>query len=140
LTQLARIIMPANIAAKVMEARICLRTGDRERALALLEEVRAAKDQAANSGEEQEAWYVANQLLGDLYLETGRPDQALLCLQDFRESSKSGARTIFKMGQAYEQLGDRAKAMKCYENVTAYEGNPLVYEAREAMSRMKSSV
>jgi hypothetical protein len=24
--------------------------------------------------------------------------------------------------------------------VTAYEGNPLVYEAREAMSRMKSSV
>ncbi len=140
LIQLARIIMPVNIAAKVLEARICIRTGDRERALALLEEVRAAKEQAANSGDEQEAWYVANQLLADLYLETGRADQALLCLQDFRESSKSGAKTIFKMGQAYEQLGDRDKAMKCYENVTAYEGNPLVYEAREAMSRMKSSV
>ncbi len=140
LTQLARVVMPENLAAKVLEARTCLRTGDRDRSLALLEEVRAAKDKAANSGEEQEAWYVANQLLADLYLETSRADQALLCLTDFRESSRSGARTLYKMGQAYEQLGDRAKAMKCYENVTAYEGNPLVYEAREAMSRMKSAV
>jgi tetratricopeptide (TPR) repeat protein len=140
LIQLARVILPDNLAAKVLEARICLRTGDRDRALALLEEVRAGKDQAANSGDESEAWFAANQLLGDLYLETGRADQALLALQDFRESSKSGAKTIFKMAQAYEQLGDRAKAMKCYEQVTAYEGNPLVYEAREAMYRMKSSV
>jgi tetratricopeptide (TPR) repeat protein len=140
LVQLARVIVPDNIAVKVLEARICLRTGDRDRSLTLLEEVRAAKEQAANSSDESEAWLVANQLLGDHYLETGRPDQALLALQDFRESARSGAKTIFKMGQAYEQLGDRAKAMKCYEQVTAYEGNPLVYEAREAMYRMKSSV
>jgi tetratricopeptide (TPR) repeat protein len=140
LVQLARVILPDNLAAKVLEARICLRTGDRDRALTLLEEVRAAKEQAANSGDEGEAWFAANQLLGDLYLEAGRADQALLALQDFRESSRSGAKTIYKMGQAYEQLGDRAKAMKCYEQVTAYEGNPLVYEAREAMYRMKSSV
>jgi tetratricopeptide (TPR) repeat protein len=140
LIQLARVITPQNLAAKVLEARTCIRSGDRDRAMSLLEEVRAAKELAANSGEEQEAWYVANQLLGDIYLDTGKPDQALLALQDFRESSRSGAKTMFKMGQAYEALGDRGKAMKYYEQVTAYEGNPLVYEAREAMYRMKSSV
>jgi tetratricopeptide (TPR) repeat protein len=139
LIQLARILVPENLAAKVLEARVCMRTGDRERALALLAEVRAAKDKAG-SGEEQEAWYVANQLLGDLYLETARPDLAVQCLEAFRESSKSGAKTWYKMAQAYEQLGDRAKAMRCYEQVTAYEGNPLVYEARAAMSRMKAPV
>jgi tetratricopeptide (TPR) repeat protein len=140
LIQLARLIIPDNIAAKVLEARTCIRTGDHERAVKLLEEVRAAKAQAANSGEEEEAWHIANQLLGDLYLGLGRPDQAVLCFQDFLESSKSGAKTHFKMGQAYEQLGDRARAMKCYEKATAYEGNPVVYEAKEAMYRMKSSV
>ena len=60
--------------------------------------------------------------------------------QDFRGSSRSGARTIYKMGQAYEALGDRTKAIKHYEQVTAYEGNPLVYEARKQCQRMQSAV
>ena len=49
----------------------------------------------------------------------------------------SGADTLYKMGQAYEMLGDLPHAAKAYEQVTAYEGHPLAYEARSALSRVK---
>ena len=60
------------------------------------------------------------------------------CFRDFRSSNKSGADTIYKLGRAYEQLGDRARAAKCYENVTAYESHPLAPDAREALYRVQS--
>jgi predicted Zn-dependent protease len=75
--------------------------------------------------------------LGDLYLETGRADLAVACFNDFRKSSKSGAKTLYKLGQAFEALGDRGRASKCYEQVTAYEGNPLTPDAHEALSRLR---
>ena len=59
------------------------------------------------------------------------------CYLDFRKSPKSGARTLFKMGQAYEQLGDVKRARRCYEQVTAYEGNPLTPDAHDALSRLQ---
>ena len=90
--------------------------------------------------EDEEAWYQSCQLLSDLYLEVGRPDLAVPCLIDFRQSSKSGARTLYKLGQAYEQLGDRAKAAKCYKQVTAYEGNPLAPDANDALQRLQQQV
>ena len=68
------------------------------------------------------------------------PDLAVPCLSDFRKSSKSGARTLYKLGQAYEQLGDRVRAAKCYEQVTAYEGNPLAPDAYDALQRLKQEV
>ena len=68
------------------------------------------------------------------------PDLAVPCYQEFRKSSRSGARTLFKLGQAYEQLGDPKRAMKFYEMVTAYEGNPLTSEAYDALSRLRSAV
>src|SRR5207244_4166775 len=79
-------------------------------------------------------------LLGDLYLhDLGRADLAVACYKDFRQSSKSGADTLYKLGQAYEMLGDLPRAAKSYEQVTAYEGHPLVYEARAALSRVKQA-
>ena len=36
-------------------------------------------------------------------------------------------------------LGDVPKAIKAYERVTAYDGHPLVYEARSAISRLKQA-
>ena len=68
----------------------------------------------------------------------GRPDLAIPCFNAYRKSSKSGADTIYKLGQAYEQIGDRARAAKCYENVTSYEGHPLAPEAREGLTRVRT--
>ena len=67
------------------------------------------------------------------------PTWRVACYKEFRQSSKSGADTLYKLGQAYEMLGDLPRAAKCYEQVTAYEGHPLVYEARAALSRVKQA-
>jgi predicted Zn-dependent protease len=122
---------------KVLLAKVLLRYGERDRAIATLEEVRNPKPEKFASGEDEDAWYQSCQLLSELYLEVGRPDLAVPCLNDFRKSSKSGARTLYKLGQAYEQLGDRVRAAKCYKQVTAYEGNPLAPDAYDALHRLE---
>jgi len=65
-----------------------------------------------------------------------KPDQAILCFQEYRKHAKSGADTIYKMGVAYENLGDYARARKCYETVAAYESHPLAPEASSALHRL----
>jgi tetratricopeptide (TPR) repeat protein len=156
LTQLALVVQPDNLTAKLLLARVQLRLGERDQAVALLEEVRSpspalapvpAAPPAAGptptrpekfaTSQDEESWYWACQLLGDLYLELGRPDAAVACLNDFRKSSKSGARTWMKLGQAYEQLGDVARAVKCYQQVTGYDQNPLAPDAYDALQRLQ---
>jgi tetratricopeptide (TPR) repeat protein len=137
LTRLALVVRPASRAAKVLLARVRLRYGERDEAIRLLEEIRGpAKPEKFESGDDEEAWFQASQLLGDLYLEIGRADLAVPCFQDFRQSSKSGAKTLFKLGQAYEQIGDAARAIRCYKQVTAYDGNPLAPDAYDALHRL----
>ncbi len=137
LIQLALVVMPDCRTVKVLLAKVLLRYGERDRAIAALEEVRNPKPEKFAGGEDEDAWYQSCQLLSDLYLEIGRPDMAVPCLIDFRKSSKSGARTLYKLGQAYEQLGDRVRAARCYKQVTAYEGNPLAPDAEDALQRLQ---
>ncbi|HVS37584.1 MAG TPA: hypothetical protein VMS17_18620 [Gemmataceae bacterium] len=139
LIQLAMVVKPASLTAKVLYVRLRLRYGERDEAVALLEHVREPKPERFDSGEDEEAWYQACQILGDIYLEGGKPDMAVKCLTEYRKSAKSGARTLYKLGQAYEKLGDRAHAVKAYEMVTAYDGNPLVYDARSALHRLQQA-
>ncbi len=139
LVQLALVVKPESLTAKVLYARVRLRYGERDEAIILLERVREPKPEHYENGDDEEAWYQACQLLGDLYMESSRPDLAVPCLAEFRKSAKSGARTLFKLGQAYEQLGDRPRAVKAYQMVTAYDGNPLVYDARSALHRLQTS-
>ena len=37
-------------------------------------------------------------------------------------------------------LGDHPRAKRCYEQVTAYENNPLAPEAQEALARLERPV
>jgi tetratricopeptide (TPR) repeat protein len=137
LADLAFAVRPESVTARVLLARAKLRRGEKEQATALLEDLRAHKPEKLDD-DDSDSWYAACRLLGDLYLnDLGRADLAVACYQEFRQSSKSGADTLYKLGQAYEMLGDLPRAAKCYEQVTAYEGHPLVYEARAAVSRVK---
>jgi tetratricopeptide (TPR) repeat protein len=139
LAELAQIVRPDSSAAKVLRARALRRRGEIDAARAILEEVYTQKPERFATAADEDAWYVACRLLGETYLyELGRPDLAVSCLKDFRKSSKSGADTLYKLAQAYEQLGDRARAKKCYEHVIAYNGHPLVMDARDALYRMQS--
>jgi hypothetical protein len=39
---------------------------------------------------------------------------------------------------AYENLGDRGRAVKCYQRVVAFEAHPLAPEAHEALQRLQA--
>jgi tetratricopeptide (TPR) repeat protein len=136
LIEVALAVRPDNLAAKVLLARTRLRYGERDEATAILEQAHSPKPERFASGEDEDAWFQTCQLLSDLYLEAGRADLAVPCLLDFRKSAKSGARTLLRLGQAYEALGDNGRAVRYYQQVTAYEGNPLTYEAHDALSRL----
>lgn len=140
LAELARVLQPESLSAKVLVARARLRRGEKEEGIALLEEVRSPKPERFASGEDEEAWYLANKLLGEVYLyELNKPDLAVECLKEFRHSSKSGADTLYKLGQAYEQLGDRTRAVKFYKHVVSYDNHPLAPDAYDALHRLQAN-
>ncbi len=135
LIELACLFQPKNLAVMVLAARVHLRRGERDAALQLLEDVREAKP---SDSEEEEARYWACQNLGRMYLdELNRPDLAIGALLDFKKSTKSGADTIYHLGRAYEATNDIPRAIRCFEQVTAYEDHPRAYDAREALRRLK---
>lgn len=138
LAELALVVQPDGLAAKVLLGRAQLRRGDRDEAVNLLESVRTPKPEKFATDEDQDAWYLANRLLGDLYLrELDRPELAIECYTAFRASAKSGADTLYKLGEAYERLGEAKRAAKFYEQVTSYDGHPLAPDARAALMRVR---
>jgi tetratricopeptide (TPR) repeat protein len=137
LIDLALVVKPENRAARVQKGRIHWRRGDIEQAVSVLEAVRTPKPEKFATTEEEEAWYSSCSLLADLYMNNlGRPQDAIECLSDYRKNPKSGAKTFYRLAQAYEQIGDNVRAVKCYKQVAAYDGNPLQYDAQEALSRL----
>jgi tetratricopeptide (TPR) repeat protein len=136
LVKLAQAAKPDSMAVRVLQARVMRRRGDVEQAVNLLEQVRGNKPEKFPSTEEEEAWYLSCRLLGDLYLHE-KPDVAIQCFQEFRKSPKSGADTLYKLGVAYEQLGDRGRAVKCYEQVVAFDNHPLAPDAQDALYRLQ---
>jgi tetratricopeptide (TPR) repeat protein len=139
LAELARVVRPESVQVRWLCARARLRRGERDEAVAILEGIRN-KPPEKMSGDDADAWYEVNRRLGYLYLdELSRPDLAIPCFTEFRKSSKSGADSLYRLGQAHEAIGDLAKAKRFYEQVTAYEQHPLAPEAREALYRLQSS-
>jgi hypothetical protein len=136
LTALALVAQPGSHAARLLKARIVRMRGEIPESIALLQEIRQHRPEKFANEEEEKAWYFGHRLLGDLYLEE-KPAEAVACYVEFRKSDEAGADTAFKLGRAYEAIGDRAHAAACYEEVTAYERHPLFHDAREALSRVK---
>jgi tetratricopeptide (TPR) repeat protein len=139
LADLAQRARPDSLVAKVTRARILLLRGEKDTGQALLEEVYTNKPEKFPSNDDEDAWFTSCKLLGNMYLhELHQPDRAVQCFLDFRKSAKSGADTMFRLGQAYEELGDRVRAIKCYNQVTTFESHPLAPDAHDALQRLKS--
>ncbi|HEY1189496.1 MAG TPA: tetratricopeptide repeat protein [Gemmata sp.] len=135
LTRLAKVIEPTSNRVRLAEGRCLLRRGERDGGVQLLEDVR---ENQKGSGEEEEAWYNATRLLGQLYLEElGRPDLALKAYSDYKDYHKSGADTLFNIARCYEAMGDPANAAKFYNAVTAFEEHPKYWDAKDALKRLK---
>jgi tetratricopeptide (TPR) repeat protein len=119
-----------------LSARVHRLRGETGEATALLEEIRQNKPAKFGSEEEEDAWFVAHRLLGDIYLDT-QAEQAVQCFQEFKKSPRSGADTAYKLGRAYENLGDLRRAAIYYDEVTTFPEHPLYYEARDGLDRVK---
>jgi tetratricopeptide (TPR) repeat protein len=137
LLDLAQVARPGSISIRVLRARVRRLRGELPEAVAMLEEIRTNRPERFPSGDEEEAWYLGCRLLGDLYLEE-QPDKAIECLQEFRKSARSGADTLYKMGVAYERLGDLGRAVNCYKQVAAFDQHPLAPEAHDAILRLQT--
>lgn len=134
LARLAVVMEPKNLVAGVQMARCHLRRGERDEGMKLLEDVR---EMQPSGGEEREAREWTVRQLGTLYLDDyNRPDLAIECLKEFRESEKSGARTLYDLGRAYEAKGDVGAAVQYYRQAAAYEDNPIRWEAEEGIRRL----
>jgi tetratricopeptide (TPR) repeat protein len=137
LAQLARTVNPGSQAAMFAEARLRIRLGENNEGLRILEDLH---EQPRGSGEDEDAWFSAVRFLGDRYLnEQNRPDLAIICYKEFRSSDKSGADTLYRLGEAYEANGDVPNAIRSFEAVTAYQNHPKYWDASEAVRRLKSS-
>lgn len=135
LCQVALVMEPKNLVALVQMARCHLRRGERDDGLRILEDVRELKP---SGGDEREAHEWTTRQLGLLYLEAyNRPDLAVECFKAFMESEKSGARTLYDLGRAYEALGEQPRALMYYQQAANFEDNPVRWDAEEAIRRLK---
>lgn len=137
LAKLARVMQPSGNGVRLVEARCLLRQGHRDEGLTIMEDIRAG---AKGSGDDQDAWYGATKILGQLYLEElSRPDLALQAFLDYKEYSKSGADTLYMIARCYEAQNDNGNAARFYEAVTAYESHPRFWDAKEALKRVRGT-
>jgi tetratricopeptide (TPR) repeat protein len=135
MAKLARVMQPESQTGMVAEARILLRKGHRDSGVSLLEDVR---EQKRGTGDDEDAWFLAVRLLGDLYLnELNRPDLAVSAYSDYREYSRAGADTLFQLAKAHEANGNIPAAIKCFDAVTAYKDHPRHWDATTAVRRLK---
>lgn len=141
--KLARLVLaidPEHVAAKVQLARTLLSLKEPAHVAGgyslLAEAFRTGQAKSLDEAT-REDWYLACRLLGDFHLEQGRPAEAIVCLSEYRKCSRSGANTLFKLGQAHEQLGQLDQARVCYEHV-AYYNHPLAPQAKAALARLRS--
>jgi len=133
LSKLATIMQPTGNGVRLVQARCLLRQGDRDGGLKILEDIRETQK---GSGDDEDAWYAATKILGQLYLEElNRPDLAVRAFLDYKEYSKSGADTLYQLARAYEAQNDAPNAIRFYEAVTAYEAHPRFWDAKEALRR-----
>jgi tetratricopeptide (TPR) repeat protein len=136
LTRLAMVMKPESNGVRLIQSRVLLRRGERDAGLQLLEDIHHGKEKG--SGEEEEAWYTATKLLGQLYLdELAKPEMALSCFQAYKDYHKSGADTLYQIARCYEVMGDPGNAMRFYAAVTGYDGHPLYWDAKDAIRRLK---
>jgi hypothetical protein len=138
LATLAVIMEPLSAPARLQLARALRRQGESRRAAEALDELAPQPPGDLISGTEESAWYACRRLLGEIYLyDLHEPARAIPCLLDYRRSSQSGADTIYKLGQAYEETSDHARAIRCYEQVTGYQGHPLAADAYAGLDRLR---
>jgi tetratricopeptide (TPR) repeat protein len=138
LADLLAVAKPAGMRSLLLRARVKRLCGESAASIELLEKIRQNKPTRFGGEDEEDAWFLAHRLLGDYYLDD-RPADAIPCYTEFRKSNRAGADSAFKLGKAFEAVGDLPKAARFYEEVLTFPEHPLYYEAKDAIARLKSA-
>lgn len=138
LARLALVMEPLSAGARLQSARALRRQGQMRQAAETLAGLSSERPGDLLSDEEDNSWFACRRLLGELYLyDLNEPAKAIPCFLDYRQSSQSGADTLYRLGQAYELTSDQARAIRCYEQVTGYQGHPLAADAYAGLDRLQ---
>ena len=135
LAELLTVAAPERVSGWTLIGRAFLRLQQPQNGVKALEYAYQLGLNQKPSGEDLDSWYLACRILGDYYLGEHRYEDALECYQHFIQSTKSGADTYYKMGQAAEALGDKAKARKHYQSANMFD-HPQKYEVSQALARV----
>ena len=138
LADLLAVAKPTGMRSLLLRARVKRLRGESTESIELLEKIRQNKPARFGGEEEEDAWFLAHRLLGDFYLDE-KPAEAIPCFAEFRKSNRAGADSAFKLGKAFEAVGDLPKAARFYEEVLTFPDHPLYYEAKDAIARLKSA-
>ena len=102
-----------------------------------LNAVKEGRPQRFADSEQEEVYFSACRLLGDLYLfKLNNPAKAIECYSIYKDYVKSGAETLFRLASAYEANGQHAHARKWYDMVLVYPQHPRAEESRQALARL----
>lgn len=116
------------------------RQGKVQDAVLCLEQVINNRPSKFIDDEQQEAYFTACRLLGDIYLdELNQPEKAVDCYSIYKDYSKSGAETLYRLGKAYEACGKWAHARKWYDMVLVYPTHPRAEDARKALAKLEKA-
>jgi tetratricopeptide (TPR) repeat protein len=135
LAELLTVATPEKVAGWVLIGRCFLRLGQTENGVKALGYAVQSGISLKPTGEDLEQWYLACRIMGDHHLQQAKYAEALECYQHFSQSTRSGAETYYKMGQAAEGLGDRAAARRHYLSANMYD-HPNKYEVTQALERL----
>lgn len=113
------------------------RQGNIDDAVLCLEQVKSNRPAHFDDDEQKDAYYSACRLLGDLYLDQrNEPAKAVECYSIYKDYTKSGAETLYRLGCAYEANGQPAHARKWYDMVLVYPGHPRAEDAKRALAKL----
>lgn len=115
------------------------RAGNFSNASLCLEAVKNNRPKRFADSEQEEIYFGACRLLGDLALDTlNDPAKAVDCYMICKDHVKSGAETLFRLGRAYESNGQPAHARKWYDMVLVYPSHPRAEAAKAALERLRA--
>ncbi len=137
LAELLTVAAPERVAGWVLIGRAFLRLNQPHNGVKALEYAYQLGIAQKPSGEDLDQWYIACRILADHHLNEQRYAEAMEHYQHYSQSTKSGAETYYKMGQAAEALGDKARAKKHYQSANMFD-HPQKYEVSQALERVSS--
>lgn len=128
-----------NIQRIAVNAWIAYAKGEKEKALALMNESADLEEATQKNPVSPGELLPARELLGDMLFEMKKHAEAIAAYQKSLESRPNRFNSLFGAGKAAEAAGDNAKAKEFYSQLVALKGDTPSKRERAEYAQMQSS-